>query len=326
MISEGKLIIDLGTPVRIVSNRTASVAGLLKGRAAHEALALLPLVFSLCAHAHTGAARLATGLGPADMRLVLAENAREHLLRIMLGWKGDDIAEIPAKPVMALVPDTAAAIKDGNLEPVATGLETFLKTYVFGCKPDEFLQMDAAQWLADTQTRPAAYLRGIKAKNWQDLGAVPALSLPEMQRDILLERLQMDGFCACPDWQGTPRETGPFARQKNHPLVLSQGAGLLARLLARLVELAQIPAQLRAAMPLEMPAGLGVIETARGRLIHMARMENGLIADYKILAPTEWNFHPDGVASQALAGLVPDQARALVEAIDPCVDFEVRAA
>ncbi|HBQ37055.1 MAG TPA: Ni,Fe-hydrogenase I large subunit, partial [Rhodobacteraceae bacterium] len=61
-------------------------------------------------------------------------------------------------------------------------------------------------------------------------------------------------------------------------------------------------------------------------LIHMARMENGLIADYKILAPTEWNFHPDGVASQALAGLVPDQARALVEAIDPCVDFEVRAA
>ena len=68
------------------------------------------------------------------------------------------------------------------------------------------------------------------------------------------------------------------------------------------------------------------METARGRLIHRARVVDGVITQYRILAPTEWNFHPQGVAVQALSGLEPDQAKAVVEAIDPCVDFELRAA
>jgi hypothetical protein len=48
-----------------------------------------------------------------------------------------------------------------------------------------------------------------------------------------------------------------------------------------------------------------------------------------VLAPTEWNFHPEGAAAQALAGLpsdAPDLAprvRLLMAALDPCVPFEL---
>lgn len=72
--------------------------------------------------------------------------------------------------------------------------------------------------------------------------------------------------------------------------------------------------------------GPGTVETARGRLVHLARVENDVIKEYKILAPTEWNFHPEGVVSKALVGLNAEEARVVVEAIDPCVDFELRAA
>ncbi|WP_319381231.1 hypothetical protein, partial [Thiomicrorhabdus sp.] len=42
------------------------------------------------------------------------------------------------------------------------------------------------------------------------------------------------------------------------------------------------------------------VETARGRLYHLAHVESGKVTDYAICAPTEWNFHPDGVAKQLL--------------------------
>lgn len=337
MIAEGKLTIDLGPKVRIRSNRTASVAALLVGRTPQEALSLLPVVFSLCAHAHVAAARMATGQKGknGDMFLVLAENAREHLLRIMLGWKTDTQVLMPAPPVMSLVPDMVRAIETNEAGQVADQLEAYLQAHVFGIAPSRFLQGNLSQWLAQADTPPAAYLQGILSRNWAGLGAVSPVFLPELGSDELATRLQDETYCLAPDWLGTPCETGPLARQSEHPLVASvtrqYGAGLLARLVARLVELARIPAQIRKGDnsvmgPVQGLTGAGMVETARGRLIHSAQVMDGVIADYRILAPTEWNFHPQGVAAQALSGLQPDQARAVVEAIDPCVDFDLRAA
>jgi len=53
------------------------------------------------------------------------------------------------------------------------------------------------------------------------------------------------------------------------------------------------------------------------------------IADYQIVAPTEWNFHPAGPFVAALLGAaVPREAaeRRIVQLaglIDPCVPFRV---
>jgi hypothetical protein len=52
---------------------------------------------------------------------------------------------------------------------------------------------------------------------------------------------------------------------------------------------------------------------------------------YRILAPTEWNFHPDGAAAQALMRLPAQDpaflrrlAAMLINAVDPCVGYDLR--
>jgi Ni,Fe-hydrogenase I large subunit len=55
-----------------------------------------------------------------------------------------------------------------------------------------------------------------------------------------------------------------------------------------------------------------------------------MIRHYQIVAPTEWNFHPQGSLSQMLHGLqaldeteLRQQAQALITALDPCVAYQL---
>ncbi len=78
--------------------------------------------------------------------------------------------------------------------------------------------------------------------------------------------------------------------------------------------------------------GVAQIEAARGRLIHAVEMEAGKVARYRILAPTEWNFHPSGAVAQGLARIAASEkreacaslAKLLAISADPCVGAEVR--
>jgi len=66
-------------------------------------------------------------------------------------------------------------------------------------------------------------------------------------------------------------------------------------------------------------------------LLHRVCLErsggNVLIADYQIVAPTEWNLHPQGVLALALSSLPSTdprsqrQAELLMAAFDPCIAF-----
>jgi len=66
-------------------------------------------------------------------------------------------------------------------------------------------------------------------------------------------------------------------------------------------------------------------------LLHRVCLErsggNVLIADYQIVAPTEWNLHPQGVLALALSSLSSAdprsqrQAELLMAAFDPCIPF-----
>ncbi len=349
MIAEGRITFDLGRDgaVRLCATRRPDVGRFLAGRRADEALGLWPLVFSLCGQAHTAAGRQAMGLGSGDEYrrdavVVLAENAREHLLRILRGWRGGAVDAALAGPdIMALTPRMQAAAGDRMAEErEAAHLARFLQRQVLGVTPERFLALatlaDFRRWLAGAQTPAARYLAAICDRGWQGLGAVCGRYLPQLPRERLIARLAEPGFAAAPDWRGRPCETGPLARRHGAPLVAAiigaYGAALLARLVARLVDLAQIPAQIRdPGLPGPGVAGLGVVETARGRLIHAVQLDRGRVAAYRILAPTEWNFHPRGAAVQALGALpaTGDRnggARALIEAIDPCVDYDLRAA
>ena len=64
---------------------------------------------------------------------------------------------------------------------------------------------------------------------------------------------------------------------------------------------------------------------------HWVRLEDSpsgpRVADCRVLAPTEWNFHPRGVLAQTLATLhgadCAGQAARAAVAFDPCVEFDI---
>jgi coenzyme F420-reducing hydrogenase alpha subunit len=88
---------------------------------------------------------------------------------------------------------------------------------------------------------------------------------------------------------------------------------------------------------LSLGAGQGIAwtEMARGLLVHWVRLDGGhahpQVAACRVLAPTEWNFHPQGVLARALQALPPAPASGtaatrLAVAFDPCVSFRITPA
>jgi len=150
---------------------------------------------------------------------------------------------------------------------------------------------------------------------------------------------QRNDFALLPTWRGKPAETGCWTRLAD-PLASAADSPYAAawmRLVARVADIARLVAPrgehwlAQGALALaDAGEGLGWCETARGLLVHWVRLDGqGQVAECRIVAPTEWNFHPDGSFAQALAGLPPlrdargaRRARWLAAAYDPCVQLE----
>jgi hypothetical protein len=243
-----------------------------------------------------------------------------------------------------LAPDRA------GLRRLLQGLEQVLQR-LLGLSPGDWLQLrslaDVQAWMGAGSAPAQSLCRQLEQLGLAGLGASPLAPLPPLPDDLLLELLQAEDaaeFVRAPLWQGQPRETGALQRQLGRPLQTAllqlYGSGLLSRHLARLAELAEalgrmteLVNEIGPASPCPQPLrpsgqGLAQVEAARGRLVHGLRLERGLIVDYRILAPTEWNFHPQGVLAQGLMGLpadlrLPQLAQMLVDALDPCVQAQV---
>jgi coenzyme F420-reducing hydrogenase alpha subunit len=115
-------------------------------------------------------------------------------------------------------------------------------------------------------------------------------------------------------------------------------AALAARLAARHGDMtgtgAVIQWMLKGGPPLDQLVargnGFGAVESARGRLYHACRLDgDGRIADYRIVAPTEWNFHPDGPFARLVAGarigrgeVAKRRVERLAFVFDPCIKAE----
>ena len=76
--------------------------------------------------------------------------------------------------------------------------------------------------------------------------------------------------------------------------------------------------------------GIAQVEAARGLLIHRVAVAGERVRDYRILAPTEWNFHPRGAVALGLSVLPTADERTLshlaglfATAVDPCVEYDV---
>jgi Ni,Fe-hydrogenase I large subunit len=109
----------------------------------------------------------------------------------------------------------------------------------------------------------------------------------------------------------------------------------LARLcLSAVSEQAKPPVLAFGAMNLGENHGMAWVEMARGLLVHQLVFkgsQEGSVANVcRVLAPTEWNFHPQGVVASGLSGLsghngeeVAQRVGVLMAAFDPCVPFEI---
>lgn len=259
------------------------------------------------------------------MQRVEAERAREHLLRLVMTWRTQDSPALPVEPVMALT-------EEKSITSAAERLASYLEHHVLGMPAVDFLNLsDFDAWIDEVRTGPSIWLDTIRQKGWSTVGAVQPVFLPTLSREAVFREIaQGPEFASAPQLDAKTCETGPLSRYYSHGLVSrvvrQYGAGLLARLAARLVELASLPEAIEHSGNRDTMPGFGEIETARGRLIHAATTDCGVVSAYAIIAPTEWNFHPEGLVSQGLSGLDVAPATAFIEAVDPCVDFELRVA
>ncbi len=241
----------------------------------------------------------------------------------------------------------------------ATGLAALIAELVLGEPPTDWLGRvgglaELADWSARTETGAARLVRWVLDRDRGDLGRSTVGPLPRLrdaELDTCLSGPGADAFVARPTWDGAPRETSPLTRRLGAGLVADLaghlGNGLLTRLAAQLVELAGLaaepdrassdgawPATLRLSTDLGPGIGVSQVQAARGLLVHRLQIADGRVTDYRILAPTEWSFHPQGAVAAGLADLAARAApaellplaRLFVAAVDPCVDFDLELA
>ncbi len=338
--------------VTVRSSRPLGLSRLFVGRPAAEAPLLARQMFSLCGFAQMSAARLAlaSALGQEIdpvQRLsvtvgVLAEAAFETLRAMILGW--------PGLPPLLLA-QAAPALRDANLAAqtlVAAAVKGLTLGDAEALRPAAQRLRSAAATLGAGADEPHGLFAQILR---QCAGSLPAPlpdalwpALDETVRDAM--RAGGERFCALPALPGLRLETGAYAR---HAADLPDGIGALeGRFRARLTALAQALDRLAAALAGEDSAddtlchalpsgpdeGFAAVECARGRLYHRMHLDTtGRVADYGVLAPTEWNFHPSGPFVAALLGApigardaVLGHVQRLAALFDPCVAFDVRLA
>jgi hypothetical protein len=296
--------------VRVASERPA-LAPRLRGRPADEAVRLVPLLFALCGKAQGCAAELALAaargrqcvahLDPA----IQAEAMREHLWRWLL--------DLP--PLLGKAPLQVEFVAATGW--IATGRRAELAVLL-------------------DDPRIEALCRRLAAV--EDIDDVAPRRLPPLDAQSSLAVWQQfdAGFCLTPHWQGQAAETGALARRQDTPW--PEAGACAARWLARLEELRDWAAGSEkvgaggTASAVQTTAGRGraLVETARGPLLHEIALDGERIADYFIVAPTEWNFHPQGPLAGWLTGRDASNREALqafaaraVAALDPCVRWEL---
>lgn len=175
-----------------------------------------------------------------------------------------------------------------------------------------------------------------------DLPGLPDLHQPEQQKILKSDyaQVQQTLFCATPVWQQQCCETGSYSMSHDALQGFKQQGWheLSCRYAAVLLQLSHIPGIMLQGssdvlLHLQNPAqaGYGVVDTARGQLLHRIDIEGERVKRYQIVAPTEWNLHPAGLLAAKLQGVETETelqalslCRKMLLLADPCVEFEIK--
>jgi hypothetical protein len=362
----GRLMLHPGAHVPVRCERPLVGATLLERLTQGRRAALLPdiigAVFTLCADAQRWTSRRAirAALGASvgtdeaahEARVLALHVVREHLQRFALDLP--TLAPRDAAPVSAQwlrdVPVTSMPSFSGPagaaaLAATEAALQGWLERRLLGMPPREW----HARWRAERGRWLDAWCRGRDHALARWLAAVrdDALDLQWSCRalDVLHDadagmrglagELAADAhFAERPLWRGAPAETGPWTHLGDE----MSARTVWDRLGARLAEVARLAAGVPLAigvLPLGDGEGIAWTEMSRGLLVHWVRLEAGSrdassarAARYRLIAPTEWNFHPDGEFARWLRDASPNPARVglAAAALDPCIAFTVEGA
>jgi hypothetical protein len=337
--------------VDVRSTRSDVAQALVAGRCAAEARVLLPRVFSICARAQAAAAAAALdaarGAAERDPRhdemAVLAEVALEYLWRLQI-----DLPKLLGLPQRtdALVRLRRALSPEGVAHDWSSFVDALQAEIEDECTGvvDHTDPATLAEWEGDASAPAARLLRALRAV---PLASGRTALLPRLTEPLLREIGSALGsepdFSRRPAHAGAPAECGARARLAAHPLLNAPSANTSSayrRILARYVELGCMPERLRAwldgdvlppsVQSVTLAAGHGIagVETARGLLVHAVTLTGDRVSTYRIVAPTEWNFHPQGALPADLADVpagtradVEQRAALAIQSLDPCVRY-----
>jgi coenzyme F420-reducing hydrogenase alpha subunit len=320
--------------VRIESPR-GDVAPIFLGQKPASAAAMAKLLFSLCPASQSlaveAAGEAAVNHTPDPARSharalrVLCERLGEMLRASVLDWPRDappareDVDALRVSlNVLRAMPDrdeTGLALASVELAARNLGLRDF----------SQGDRLFARQW---------AEVRADEV-NW-DLCETKPDFLSEADDDAVAQATTDRNFSRAPALPGRRVETGAVARQAAAGLVNSTSGRLAARFRDMAATLDAIramlagvaaPSRIVVARNIGPGEGFAAVDSARGRLYHRVKLDGGgRIEDYAIVAPTEWNFHPDGPFARRMLGVrigAGIEARRRVERLafvfDPCI-------
>jgi hypothetical protein len=329
------------------------LGGLLRDTPLDAVPGQLATLFALCGGAHrltaTNALRAARGETCSaeeeqhERLLLQGLSMREHALRLGL--------DLPLQAQLGSVPVDPAwlrglpAVHQGRaleIEQRLGELVAFFEARLWG--------MPAERWCARFDS--AAALATLAAERAGEVGpwawlqragqlgaALPVelhrLPIPESGPALAALGVALGTqpqFCARPTYQGLACETGPWSRLDGSAADSSSDVWQL--IASRVRELARLCAGQHVlrhgALQLSRHEALAYTEMARGVVLHWVKLQSRpdgtqAVADYRVLAPTEWNFHPRGALARAMRESEPEgeALRLLVQAFDPCVSVEL---
>ncbi len=356
-------------PHGVRSSRQNLAERLAAGQTVERLPGLLSSLFSLCGSSHrlcsTMAIAAASGddASPPDADAIgeslRRETAAEHVRRISLDWPRQLAPEslennFQAKAVASL--QTCPLLKraaDNTMDWVG------VRAWVH----QQYLHMAPAAWLEQWQAGGASWLRewSRSTSSWltQLLRSVADDDVLLETRDMVLLKphqasrqgisalatamaLEPD-FTLRPQWHGRCAHTGSWSRLRDTNLAPASAYGLLGSRLAELVRLCLTHenANERATgrhwlswghQATGRDQGVAWVEMARGLLLHQVQLDPakpGHILSCRVLAPTDWNFHSEGIAAKAIAELNPEadetprRVALLMAALDPCVTYQI---
>jgi hypothetical protein len=342
------------------------------GQRADKLPDVMASLFSLCGQSHRLCSRMAVAAAqgrelPGQVTAVLAlETATEHVRRIGLDWPrlltphqaqsglGGGFAS-QASASLQTCPLLMRASCAANPVDRWQGMTAWLEGHCFQMPAQDWLNVwdregvhGLCRWSQDcTGWLPGLIQSALEMEMDLPMTAATAL-MPHANesrfRDWANAWVSDDAFVTRPLWQGACAHTGSWTRlHRSASSAYTTGTLLGCRLaeLARLClsaasEQAKPPVLAFGAMSLGANHGMAWVEMARGLLVHQLVLEGsqeGSVAGVcRVLAPTEWNFHPQGVVASVLSGLsghndeeVTRRVGVLMAAFDPCVPYEIAA-